>query len=102
MLDLDSIDSKPIEIKINKAVVKVNQPSFGLAKRVRTYERNLSEMKEDDIYKEQANILVSFLNNNSSSKEFSEKDIEELTFNAIRALYNGLVNSIMGIENNPN
>ena len=102
MLDLDSIDSKPIEIKINKVVVKVNQPAFGLAKRVRIYERDLSEMKEDDIYKEQVNILVSFLNNNSSSKEFKEKDIEELTFNAIRALYNELVNSIMGIENNPN
>ena len=102
MLDLDSIDSKPIEIKINKAVVKVNQPSFGLAKRVRAYEKNLGEMIEEEVYKEQANILISFLNNNSSKKEFSEKDIEELTFNAIRALYNELVNSIMGIENNPN
>lgn len=102
MLDLDLINNKPIEIKINKGLVKVNQPSFSLAKRVRAYEKNLTEMTEEEIYKEQSNILVSFLNNNSSNKKFADKDINNLSFTAIKALYLALINAITGVEESPN
>lgn len=102
MLDLDLINTKPIEIKLNQELVKVNQPSFSLAKRVRSYEKSLSEMNEDDIYKEQSNILLSFLNNNSSSKKFTDNDIDKLTFDAIKALYGELVKAIIGAEQDPN
>ncbi|MDQ0150566.1 hypothetical protein ACFO6R_12730 [Eubacterium multiforme] len=102
MLDLDLINSKPIEIKINKGLVKVNQPSFSLAKKVRVYEKSLGEITEEEIYKEQSDILVSFLNNNSSNKKFNDKDIDNLSFTAIKALYTTLINAIKGIEESPN
>lgn len=102
MLDLDLINNKAIEIKINKGLVKVNQPSFSLAKRVRIYEKNLGKMKEEEIYREQSNILVNFLNNNSSNRRFDERDINKLSFTAIKALYTALVNAIVGAEENPN
>ena len=102
MLDLDLINEKIIEIKINKDIVKVNQPSFALAKKVRAYERSIARITEDEIYKQQEDILLEFLNNNSSDNKFKKEDIDKLTFSAIRALYSELINAIVGAEADPN
>ncbi|NFO71975.1 hypothetical protein FDC51_17820 [Clostridium botulinum] len=103
MLDLDLINNKPIEIKINGKKINVNQPIFILAKRVRNFEKQLTTTTdEEEIYKEQTCILLEFLNNNSSNKKFTSDDIEKLSFGAIRALYNELVSSIVNISNDPN
>ena len=102
MLDLDLINEKIIEIKINKVVVKVNQPTFALAKKVRAYERSIATITEDEIYKQQEDILLEFLNNNSSDDKFKKEDIDKLTFSAIRALYSGLRAAIVGAETDPN
>ena len=102
MLDLDLINGKAIEMKIDKNIIKVNQPSFALAKKVRAYERDFIKMNEDEIYKNQSNILLEFLNNNLDKKVFKEDFIESLTFSSIKALYNELIKAIVGAETNPN
>lgn len=101
MLDLDLLN-KPIDIKIKGEQIKVNQPSFALAKSVRAFERNINSMEEEEIYDEQSNILLSFLNNNTDSKKFKKDDLESLPFSAIKAIYKSLVNAITGVDNNPN
>ncbi|WP_251860392.1 hypothetical protein [Clostridium sp. Marseille-Q2269] len=102
MIDLDLINSKPIEIKFNGNMVKLNQPTFALSKKVRAFEKNVSQMQEEEIYKEQSDILLKFLNNNSSSKKFADKDIDSISFSGIKALYNALISAIVGIETDPN
>ncbi|ELC8386684.1 hypothetical protein [Clostridium perfringens] len=101
MLDLDLLN-KPIDIKIKGEQIKVNQPSFALAKSVRAFERNINSMEEEEIYDEQSNILLSFLNNNADSKKFKKDALESLPFSAIKAIYKSLVDAITGADNNPN
>ncbi|GAA0735444.1 hypothetical protein [Clostridium oceanicum] len=101
MIDIDMINDKPIEIKLKGEVVKVKQPTFYLAKKVRSYEKNIDDLSEDEIYKKQSNILIDFLNNNTTNKKFNDKDIDNISFNSIKALYKELIKAILGAEEDP-
>lgn len=102
MLDLDLITNQSIQIRINKADIELKQPSFALAKKVRAYERNIINLTEEEINKQQEDILLEFLNTNSNNVKFKSEDIDKLTFTAIRALYKKLIDSIIGAETDPN
>lgn len=102
MLDLDLITNQSIQIRINKADIELEQPSFALAKKVRAYERNIINLTEEEINKQQEDILLEFLNTNSNNVKFKSEDIDKLTFTAIKALYKKLIDSIIGAETDPN
>lgn len=101
MIDLDSLN-KPIEIKINKQVIKVNQPTYSLVLKTRKYLNDLQGKSDEELANEQNDLLLEFLNDNNNNKKFTEKDILKMSLIVINELCALLIKTITGVEEDPN
>lgn len=100
MLDLDLINNKTLDIKINNEVIGVKEPSYSLVIKTKNFFNGIKE--NGDPVKAQTDILLEFLNNNTNNKKFTDKDIMAMSNKAITALSKLLIDTITGVEENPN
>ncbi|MBY0755023.1 hypothetical protein K5V21_06085 [Clostridium sardiniense] len=104
MLDLDLINNSKMDIKINGEMVKVNEATYSIAKRVRAFQEYVASegVVEEKSEKIQAELILDFLNNNENGKKFTQKDLDSFSFLGIKAVYNLMIDSISKKEINPN
>lgn len=100
MLDLDLINNKTSEIKLNNEVLGVKEPSYSLVIKTKNFLKGISEI--DDPVKAQNEILLEFLNNNTNNKKFTDKDIMAMSSKGVTALSELLISIITEVEKNPN
>ncbi|WP_194190800.1 hypothetical protein [Clostridium chrysemydis] len=100
MLDLDLINNSTLDIKINGEVVGVKEPTYSLVIKTKKFFNGLD--KSNDPVKSQNDILLEFLNNNVDSKKFTERDIMAMSSKGVTALSKLLIDTITGVEANPN
>lgn len=100
MLDLDLINNSTLDIKINGEIVGVKEPTYSLVLKTKNFLNGTDNSKNK--MKVQNEILLEFLNNNIDSKKFNEKDIMAMSNKGVTALSKFLIDTITGVEQNPN
>lgn len=100
MLDLDLINNKTLDIKLNGVVIKVKEPKYALVLKTKDFFNKIGECK--DPVGKQNEILLEFLNNNDNNKMFKEEDIMNLSSTGVTALSKLLIDKITGTEQDPN
>lgn len=97
--DLDILMDKTIDFKLNGDLIKVNQLSYKMVRKLDAI--NKIENEEEKLDKQML-FIVEILNNNTSCKKFKNTDIEKLPFPVITKILEDVAKSIYGIESNPN
>lgn len=97
MLDLQKYKVKQYEIKwFDGEIIKINMPSQNLLQKMVTVD-NLKEV--NDQINEMKTILRELLNNNTSGRTFTVKEVNELALDVVEAIfmdYMDYVNSKLG------
>ncbi|AUM96147.1 MULTISPECIES: hypothetical protein [Clostridium] len=88
LIDLDKYINRTIDFKINGELIKVQELTPSLFKKVSKY-----EMTEDPekIYEKQVELVTEMLNRNTSGKKFTTKDLEKLPQSAVNKIYISIV-----------
>lgn len=99
MIDLDRYINRTIEFQLNGELIKVQELTPSMFKKVSDY-----EMTEDPkkIYEKQTGLVTEMLNRNTSGKKFTEKDIEKLPQSVVNKIYISIVNFTKEPLNDPN
>lgn len=95
MLNLDNIKTNTMEIALNKKLIKVQEPTVKLIKKLQGIENN----EDLDIV---LNVLVDILNNNTSNIKLKNTDLENLNNKQLNLLVEEIGKFINGIEEDPN
>jgi len=88
VIDLDKYINRTIDFKINGKMVKVQELTPSLFKKVTEY-----EMTEDpkEIYSKQVDLVVEMLNRNTSAIKFTTEEIEKLPQSVVNKIYLSIV-----------
>ncbi|SHI90012.1 hypothetical protein SAMN05444401_1728 [Clostridium amylolyticum] len=99
LIDLDKYINRTIDFKINGKMVKVQELTPSLFKKVSEY-----EMTEDpkEIYSKQVDLVVEMLNRNTSSVSFTVEEIEKLPQSVVNKIYISIVSFTKEPLNDPN
>lgn len=99
IIDLDKYINRTIEFKLNGELIKVQELTPSLFKKVTEY-----EMTEDpkEIYSRQVELTTEMLNRNTSGKKFTTKDLYELPQSAVNKIYVSIVSFTKEPLNDPN
>lgn len=103
--NLDELMDKTIDFILFGEMVRVQQPSVSVIKKISKFQTeaaNITENSTDAVFTEQNNIICSILNNNSSGKKFTVKQIESLPQNVHSKILNTILISVFEAENDPN
>lgn len=95
MLDLQTYNDLSIPIKwTDGTLIKVNQPTLKFMKKVTSIdESNIDGM---------ADAVLELLNNNSSSREFTKKDVESLNVKQFMAITEEVIYFKEQVDSDPN
>ncbi|MBE6055838.1 hypothetical protein [Clostridium sp.] len=99
LIDLDKYINRTIDFKINGELIKVQELTPSLFKKVSEY-----EMTEDPekIYEKQVDLVTEMLNRNTSGKKFTTKDLDKLPQSAVNKIYISIVSFTKEPLNDPN
>lgn len=99
LIDLDKYINRTIEFKLNGELIKVQELTPSLFKKVSEY-----EMTEDPkmVYLKQVELVTEMLNRNTSGKKFTTKDLEKLPQSAVNKIYISIVSFTKEPLNDPN
>lgn len=99
LIDLDKYINRTIEFKLNGELIKVQELTPSMFKKVSSY-----EMTEDPekIYEKQVELVTEMLNRNTSGKKFTTKDLEKLPQSAVNKIYISIVSFTKEPLNDPN
>lgn len=99
LIDLDKYINRTIEFKLNGELIRVQELTPSLFKKVSEY-----EMTEDPekIYEKQVDLVTEMLNRNTSGKKFTTKDLEKLPQSAVNKIYISIVSFTKEPLNDPN
>lgn len=99
LIDLDKYINRTIEFKLNGELIKVQELTPSLFKKVSEY-----EMTEDPkmVYSKQVELVTEMLNRNTSGKKFTTKDLEKLPQSAVNKIYISIVSFTKEPLNDPN
>lgn len=98
MINLDNYMDKTIDFMFRGELVKVNQATAKMVKKI----ASLEKYQEGEILDKQIEIVTDILNNNTSGKKFKVSDIENLPQRVINTIMKEFTNSIADTEEDPN
>ncbi|MCW6112419.1 hypothetical protein [Clostridium sporogenes] len=88
MIDLDKYINRTIDFKINGNLVKVQELTPKMFKKVSEYET----INENEIFDKQLDLVTEILNRNTSGVKFKRNELEELPQSVINKIYTEVVN----------
>ena len=99
LIDLDKYINRTIEFQLNGELIKVQELTPSMFKKVSSY-----EMTEDPekVYEKQVELVTEMLNRNTSGKKFTTKDLEKLPQSAVNKIYISIVSFTKEPLNDPN
>lgn len=99
IIDLDKYINRTIEFKLNGELIKVQELTPSLFKKVSEY-----EMTEDpkEIYTKQVELTTEMLNRNTSAVKFTVEEIEKLPQSVVNKIYVSIVSFTKEPLNDPN
>lgn len=94
MLNLQEIQNKTIDLVwVDGTFIKLNQPTFKMIQDMGEVGDDLGLMKKH---------ICTMLNNNTSSKKFIGKDVDQLSKNALESLVKYITDFKEEVDNSPN
>lgn len=99
IIDLDKYINRTIEFKLNGELIKVQELTPSLFKKVSEY-----EMTENpkEIYTKQVELTTEMLNRNTSAVKFTVEEIEKLPQSVVNKIYVSIVSFTKEPLNDPN
>lgn len=103
--NLDELMDKTIDFILFGELVRVQQPSVSMIKKINKFQMEavkINENNTDVIFASQCDITCSILNNNSSGKKFTVKQMESLPQNVHNKILSTILTSVLEDDNDPN
>lgn len=103
MVNLDIILDETIDFTLNGETIKVRQPSVSVIKKVNKFQVEVAGKSDIDlIFNTQTEVITEILNNNTSGKKFTVKQVEALPQKVQNVIIETVLNDIIKADNDPN
>lgn len=99
MLDLDRYINNCKEVKIFGEIIHVLEPNVGMIAEINEIEKDLTK---DNIDEKRFQVAMLMINFNREGKQYKEKDLKKLPFEAVAAIVEEISSMRLKAETDPN